>query len=126
MNYPVRPLSLLLCLALTGCGSAAEPPAGPSSQTLLAAADGSYLQLENFSDSPVFYMIHERGAAALINWAPCADLARCPYLPARARTRLPYSAIGAYELGKHEAILWWWESLGGEIPGEIHAVVIGL
>jgi hypothetical protein len=71
-------------------------------------------------------MIYERDAAALINWAPCADPARCAYVPARARTLLPYSAIGAYEPGKQEAIVWWWESIGGKIPGEIHAVVVGL
>jgi hypothetical protein len=39
---------------------------------------------------------------------------------------VPYTNIGAYEPGKQEAIVWWWESLGGSMPSDVHAVVVRL
>jgi hypothetical protein len=118
---------LFSSLMLLACGSAStEPSLGSSSSTLKVTADGNGLELVNFSDRPAFFFIYEREGAALINWAPCADAARCEFVTGRGRLRVPYARIGAYQPGKQEAIVWWWQSLGGSVPGDIHAVVVGL
>lgn len=113
-------------LLLMACGSPAEPSPGPSAATLQVTADGTSLELLNFSDRPAFFFVYERGRAALINWAPCADAARCEFVAGRGRARVPYPKIGGYEPGKQEAIVWWWESLGGSVPGDISRVVVRL
>jgi hypothetical protein len=122
----MRRLILFVACLLPACGSPTEPSFGTSTSPLLVTADGTSLELLNFSDRPVFFFIYERGHAALINWAPCADATRCEFVPARGRARVHYTNIGAYEPGKQEAIVWWWESLGGSVPSDVHAVVVRL
>src|SRR6266705_247735 len=69
--------SLLATLLLVGaaCSSPASPPASGS---LRIVAQDSALQLENLSNEPVFYLVYERQAAALINWAPCVSQSGAP------------------------------------------------
>jgi hypothetical protein len=75
--------------------------------------EGGSLQLENHSDRRTFYFIHEREDAALIDWAQCVDLdpSVCASLVPGERTAVPYSAIGGYEPGKTEAIVWSWQAV---------------
>jgi hypothetical protein len=122
----MKPAWLFPCLLLLACGSSTEPSPGLSSPTLQVTADGTSLELLNLSDRPVFFFIYERGRSALINWAACADLARCKFVGGRSRIRVPYSDIGAYEPGKQEAIVWWWQSLGGSVPGKVQSIVARL
>jgi hypothetical protein len=92
-------------------------------------AAAAAVQLENVSERPVFYYVYERGAAALINWAACVEPA-CPSVAPGSGASIPYPAIGGYAPGKREAIVWWWEAVpgpaDGQVPGEIHSVVVGL
>jgi hypothetical protein len=113
-------------LVLLACGSPSEPSLSSSTFPLQVTGDGSALELVNLTDRPAFFFIYERERAALINWAACADSTRCEFVPPRGRIRVPYTRIGAYEPGKQEAIVWWWESLGGAVPGQIHSLVVRL
>jgi hypothetical protein len=122
----MKPVWSLSCLVLLACGSSTEPSVSSSSQLLQVTADGSSLELVNYSERPAFFFIYEAEIATVINWAPCADPDRCEFVPGRSRIRVPYAAIGAYQPGKQEAIVWWWQSLGGSVPGNIHAMVVGL
>jgi hypothetical protein len=122
----VKAVVLFSCLTLTAC-SPAEPSPGPAANTTLqVSADGTSLELLNLSDRPAFFFIYERERAALINWAPCADASRCQFVPPRGRARVLYPEIGAYTTDSQEAIVWWWGSRGGSVPGETHAVVVRL
>jgi hypothetical protein len=120
----MKPAWLFPCLLLLACGSSTEP--SPGSSTLQVTADGTSLQLLNLSDRPTFFFIYERERAALINWAPCADATRCAFVSGRSRVRVPYTSIGDYQPGKQEAIVWWWQSLGGSVPSAVHGVVARL
>jgi hypothetical protein len=118
---------LFPCILLVACSSSpTEPIFSSSPPTLQVKANGTSLELVNFSDRPAFFFIHERESAALINWWACADATRCDFVGGRSRIRVPYSRIGMYQPGKQEAIVWWWESLGGGVAGRVHALVVRL
>ena len=122
----MKPAWLLSCLLLLACGSPIGPSLGGNSSPVRVTADGTSLELLNFSDRPAFYIIYEREAAALIDWATCVDTPGCEFVGAHSRVRVPYSAIGGYQPGKREAIVWWWQSLGGSVPGGTHSIVARL
>jgi hypothetical protein len=111
-------------------GAACNSPTGIRGSPLTVLATGASLHLENHSDRRTFYFIYEREAAAVINWAQCVDPSRCASLVPGGRTAVPYSAVGGYEYGKTEAIVWSWEAVPGParqpIPGPVHAVVVRL
>jgi len=121
-----RALTAVTLLSGAACGS----PTGIPGSSLTVLAKGGSLQLENHSDRRTFYFIHEREGAAVINWAPCVDPSRCASLAPGGQTAVPYSAIGGYERGKTEAIVWSWQAVAGAakqpIPGPVHAVVVRL
>jgi hypothetical protein len=121
-----RTLIAVTLLLGAACGS----PTGIPDSALTVLAKGGSLQLENHADHRTFYFIYEREAAAVINWAQCVDPSRCASLAPGGRTAVPYSAIGGYERGKTEAIVWSWEAVPGPgkqpIPGPVQAVVVGL
>jgi hypothetical protein len=112
-------------------GAACGSPTGPGLDLTVLAKGGS-LQLENHSDRRTFYFIHEREDAALIDWAQCVDLdpSVCASLVPGERTAVPYSAIGGYEPGKTEAIVWSWQAVPTPgrhpIPSTAHATVVRL
>jgi hypothetical protein len=118
-------LALVPWLALACSSPTAPRPDSP----LRVSAKGAAVRLENASARPVFYLVYERGAAAVINWAACVDPA-CPAVAPGGRAAVPYPAIGGYAPGKREAIVWWWEAVAGPagapVPGAVHAVVVGL
>jgi hypothetical protein len=122
-----RTLIAVTLLLGAACGS----PTGPGAD-LTVLAKGASLQLENHSDRRTFYFIHEREGAALINWAQCVDRDPlvCPSLEPGDRTVVPYSAIGGYQPGKTEAIVWSWKAVPGpgrrSIPSPVHATVVRL
>jgi hypothetical protein len=111
-------------------GAACSSPTGIPGTALTVLAKGGSLQLENHSDRRTFYFIYEREAAAVINWAQCVDPSRCPSLMPAGQTAVPYSAIGGYEPGRSEAIVWSWEAVPGPanqpVPGPVQAVVVRL
>jgi hypothetical protein len=111
-------------------GAACSSPTGIPGTALTVLAQGESLRLANHSDRRTFYFIYEREAAAVINWAQCVDPSRCPSLLPGGQTAVPYSAIGGYERGKSEAIVWSWEAVPGParqpVPGPVQAVVIRL
>jgi hypothetical protein len=117
-------LAAVLGLAL-GCAS----PTGPADSLLRVTARDAAVQVENVSERPVFYLVYERGATALINWS-ASVAADCPSVAPGARAAIPYTAIGGYVSGKREAIVWWWEAVPGPgdepVPGAVHSVVVGL
>ena len=118
-----------LIAALLVVSAACRSPMGPTETALTVLPSEGSLQLHNTSGQRTFYFTYEREAAAVINWAPCVDSSRCPALEAGSRTSIPYAAIGGYEQGKSEAILWWWVATGpaGRAePGRIHHVVVRL
>lgn len=121
-----RSLFAVLLLLSPACSSSVEPSPGP----LQVLATGGTLRLENLSGQAAFYFIYERESAALINWAPCVDPSVCSSVAPRGQTVVPYTAIGGYAPGSREAIIWWWHAkralLGKPVPGEVHAVVVGL
>jgi len=116
-----------MLLLVGACGS----PTGPGADLTVLAKSGS-LRLENRSDRRTFYFIYERENAALINWAQCVDLdpSVCPSLAPGEHLVVPYSAIGGYEPGKTEAILWSWVAVLGKgrhpLPSSAHATVVRL
>jgi hypothetical protein len=122
-----RTLIAVTLLLGAACGSPTSPGSG-----LTVLARGGSLQLENQSDRRTFYFIYEGEASALINWAQCVDLAPsvCPSLAPGERTVVPYSAIGGYEPGKTEAVVWSWEAVLGSgwhsIPSPVHATLVRL
>jgi hypothetical protein len=110
-------------VAVLALGAACGSPVAPDrSHPLRISASNGALQLTNVSDQRVFYFIYERQGAALINWAPCVDLARCSSVAAGALSAVPYSSIGGYAPGKTEAIVWWWYA----VPGPADALVAGV
>ena len=121
---------LLLPVLLVLCSAACTSPASPgTSGPLRVIAQNSALVVENQSADPVFFLVYERQAAAVINWAPCVTQA-CPSIGPGARTILPYAAIGGYAPGKTEAIVWWWRAVPGPadapVPGPVTGFVIAL
>jgi hypothetical protein len=122
-----RTLIAVTLLLGAACGS----PTGPGSDLTVLAKGGS-LQLQNHSDRRTFYLIYEREGAALINWAQCVDPdpSVCPSLEPGERTVVPYSAIGGYQPGKTEAIVWSWKAVPGpgrrSTPSPVHSTVVRL
>jgi hypothetical protein len=61
-------------LALTaGCTGSTDPGTGDLS---VLSGDG-ILRIQNDLREPAFYFVHDRAAAAAIDWAPCVEPSRC-------------------------------------------------
>lgn len=122
-----RSLFAALLLLSPACSSSGL---GPTPGPLTVVATNATLRLENLSGQAAFYFIYERESAALINWAQCVDPSACPSVEPGGRAVVPYQAIGGYAPGSREAIVWWWHAErtfnGKPVPGEVHAVVVGL
>ena len=120
----------ILIAATLLLGAACGSPTGATDSPLTVLADGEALRLENTSGRRIFYFIHEREGAAVINWAACVDPSRCASLMPGERTAVPYRTISGYDPGKTEAIVWSWEAEAGSVqqpvPGPVHAMVVRL
>ena len=109
-----------------GCGDGALAVLdGP----ITASADGSALQLRNGSLLPVNYLVIDRGALALFDWAACAG-PTCPAIPPRGSVTVPYDQIAGYSTSTTEAVVYWWHSVpdghGGYRADGIQGVVVPL
>jgi hypothetical protein len=89
------------CGLLAGC---ARPAAAP----LAARATPSALELTNGDTVPVYFRLVERRMDALLDWAPCRELARCPSVPPGARQLVPYDSIFGYRPDAAEVLVHWW------------------
>lgn len=121
MRQLLATVAAVLCLA--SCSRATDPADATS---VVATSEVGAVTLINQSSARVFYFLYEREAAALINWAPCVDPARCASLGPGERIVIPNTAIGGYAPGKAEAIVWWWR--GPPQPGldDIHCSIVTL
>jgi hypothetical protein len=95
----------LLTLLAASCGGPARI-GGPSAISF-ATSDG--VRFRNPTARTVYYTAMERETATLVDWVPCADPARCPSVPPRGETVIPYASISGYEPGDREAIVYYWE-----------------
>lgn len=113
----VRALSLLSATAVAVTCS--RSPTGVSDGVLSVARTAGALRLQNASQGPVNYFVVERGAAALIDWIPCAGPS-CPAVPAAGSVSVPHAQIAGYAVGATEAIVYWWRSVA-DGAGGFHA-----
>ncbi|HEX2091696.1 MAG TPA: hypothetical protein VHG28_04805 [Longimicrobiaceae bacterium] len=117
--------SLLLLCVVAACPG----PTGIRTQGRLEIrADGARLHLTNHAARPVYTFIVERATAALIDWAPCVDPAKCEGIAPGQERRVPYEQIGGYTRGAREGIVYWWHlepgSEGRFQPDSIRAEVV--
>ena len=96
-------LGAALGAGAAGCGDATGV-ARDGSVRVRATRDS--VRVENRSREPVFSVTVGAEAAALIDWYPCVDAARCPPIPAGGvRTAARPAIRGRPEA---EAIVYWW------------------
>jgi hypothetical protein len=87
------------------------------------------LLLTNAGAEPVFTFVVGRETAALIDWIPCVDAARCPPIAPGATRREPRPTRpgGAPE---GEALVYWWRAAPGPgdapRPDRIRVIVVRL
>lgn len=99
----------LLVTALLAAAAACSSPAQPvQDEGLIAQSVPPALALTNRTAEPLFFTVFEREYTARILWAPCLDPATSPRIDGRARITVPYAAIGGFEPGKKEAVVYWW------------------
>jgi len=100
----------LAAFALTGCGTLTTPS---DAAVLHAGVLADSLVLSNAGGRDAFYLVLEEETAALVNWAPCIDHARCDHVPPRSDTRIELGSVLGYEAGRSRALLvYWWQRIG--------------
>ena len=99
-------IGALLTLLVASCGGPARV-GGPLAAILSTTGEG--VRFRNPTARNVYYTAMERETAALVDWAPCTDPARCSSVPPRGEVTIPYAAIYGYEPGDREAIVFYWE-----------------
>jgi hypothetical protein len=105
-----RSVLALGCLAVAGCSSASTAP-GPAGRLAASAASGT-IRLTNRAARPAFTFVVGRGVAAVVDWGPCVDAARCPPIPPGETRRVPYPG-GLVGPDEREALVYWWHAVGG-------------
>ena len=122
----------MLAAALAASIACASPTPGPASAgaEVSARADGvSGIRLRNETNRPIYYVAFERSYAARVQFAPCTDAPRCPSIAPNSEGTIPYSAIGGYEAGAREAVVYWWHLRPNPEEGErlledMHSVIV--
>ena len=118
----------VLCsaLVLAGC----ETTTGPASDLIATEAGNSSLELKNTSPSPVYFMVAERGALALIDPNYCNDPSNCEPIAPGSTKRIAYADITGYGPGSREAIVYHWllveDGAGKFRPDSVRSTIVEL
>lgn len=96
-----RTLVSVVSLALVACSAPTEPLS-------IARSGMQSLRLVNRTTEPIYYFAVEAGAAAMINWAPCAHPVSCKHVAAHGESALPYDQIAFYTPAAQHVIVYWW------------------
>lgn len=110
-----------------GC---AEPTGVVERDALRAETSSGQLRLENIGTERFYYAVFEREILARISWGASVNAPAKSIEPGTSVT-IPYAAIFGYELGKQEAVVFWWiradaNADGWVPPDKIASVVVGL
>lgn len=104
--------ALLALLGTLGAGCSSGRSTGLDEDPLVVTkvADSEELVIRNESAQPIFTYVVDRAQAARINWAPCADVSRCPPpLGPGESQRVPWPAPDSLSTaGERAAIVYWW------------------
>lgn len=117
----------LLAVVAPACTSSPTAPLQRGAVT--AAASASRIAVTNGTDAPVFTFTVGQRAAAVINWAPCVDVAQCPPVApgATAEAAFPAAFQGSAE---QAAVVYWWHAVRGADgalrPDSVRAIHVGL
>ena len=129
--YLLRSLSpygaiLALLLATGGCAATT----GLDSGAVQAIDREQAIAITNWTRGDIYTFVVGRGAAALINWAPCVSGPSCAPLPAGATRRVPYPSAPLIDTAEREVLVYWWRAVrGGDgrlRPGDIHVEIVPL
>lgn len=144
MHRSVRTLVTLSALALAACqgtssptearnedpmarATVGDPGRAVSSDLLTAEPIAGGVRLRNRTASPVFFFASERGALALVLWAPCTSAQQCTPVPPHGALEVPDAQIvGQAAAAREIAVLHWHARVvGGRAqPDSVRAVVV--
>lgn len=104
-----------------------DPGRAVSSDLLTAEPIAGGVRLRNRTSSPVFYFASERGALALVLWAPCTSAQQCTPVPPNGALDVPDAEIvGQAATAREIAVLHWRARVvaGRAQPDSVRAVVV--
>ena len=112
MHLPRWIVLTLTCAVFLACDTHPSEPYGLGRTEVSVRAVQEGIRLTNMTDRPIGYTAFECDFAALVNWAPCVDLTRCPAVAPGVTVVIPYADIGGYVPGARKAIVFWWHVVG--------------